>query len=249
MNATVTRTGHPDCPVCNGSGHDDAFDSACNCAKMMRRSTFADTALQANVGQTTYRDRTGEPYRPPTGRTAHTSNVRSNKYAARCATCGVWVPEGAGRIEHIAGKWATFHVTPCVKPEPQATPPAAARNTTGVDLSKLPAGMYAVPGGDTRLKVRIDKPAKGKWLGWTFVKDGAEYGEGKRYGSQRPGERYVGAIADALAAIVADPAGAAARYGELTGQCSSCNRTLEDKLSVERGVGPICWAKYWSGQS
>jgi hypothetical protein len=118
--------------------------------------------------------------------------------------------------------------------------PKVQADPNGIDLTPLPAGHYAVPGGDTRLKVRIDKPAKGKWIGWVFVKDGAEYGEQQRYGKQRPNETYEGRIQDELRAILADPQAAAYRYGQLTGRCAICNRMLEDEASVARGIGPVC---------
>ena len=85
----------------------------------------------------------------------------------------------------------------------QAAAPVAPQ-AKGLDLSSIPSGTYAVPGGDTRLKVRIDVVTKGKWAGWVFVKDGAEYGQGQRYGSQKPGATYKGQIEDALRAIAAD---------------------------------------------
>jgi hypothetical protein len=109
----------------------------------------------------------------------------------------------------------------------------------GLDLRTLPTGNFGVPGSDGRLKVRVEH-GKGKWEGWTFVKDAAEYGYGKRYGVQKPGQAYQGDIAEALTAIVADPATAAKRYGELTGRCAACNRKLEDETSVRLGIGPIC---------
>lgn len=124
-------------------------------------------------------------------------------------------------------------------PAPSAAPAADG----GVDLSSVPAGIYGVPGFDTRLKVRIDKPTKGKWAGWTFVKDGAEYGHEQRYGSVRPGDTYRGMIMDQLRAIAASPAEAAAKYGHLTGHCSICGRKLEDEESVKAGIGPVCRAK------
>ena len=123
----------------------------------------------------------------------------------------------------------------------QAAAPVA---TSGLDLSSVPSGTYAVPGGDTRLKVRIDNVTKGKWAGWTFVKDGAEYGQGQRYGSQKPGATYKGQIEDALRAIVADIAGAAKAYAALTDRCSFCNLPLEDERSVDAGYGPTCAKKH-----
>lgn len=117
----------------------------------------------------------------------------------------------------------------------------------GLDLSGVPSGLYAVPGGDTRLKVKIDnvdKPGT-KWHGWVFVKDGAAYGHGDRYGSQKPGGTYRGKIQQQLEIIASDPYAAAAAYGQLTGTCGRCGRQLEDEESVARGIGPVCATKAW----
>lgn len=113
--------------------------------------------------------------------------------------------------------------------------------STGLDLTNLPEGRYAVPGGDTRLKLRIDHGKPGtKWDGWTFVKDAAVYGEGRRYGSQRPGGRYQGDVQAALKIILADPREAMAEYGRITGTCGRCGLKLEDEDSVRIGIGPVC---------
>lgn len=39
----------------------------------------------------------------------------------------------------------------------------------------------------------------------------------------------------------------AKEYGLQTGVCVCCGRTLTDPESVERGIGPICLTKYFSG--
>lgn len=114
------------------------------------------------------------------------------------------------------------------------------RPSSGLDLSNLPSGRYAVPGGDTRLKIRVDNVEKGKWAGWVFVKDGAAYGNEKRYGAQRPGQTYQGEVEDALRTIAADPKAATVAYGRLVGRCGVCGRRLEDEASVEAGIGPVC---------
>lgn len=126
----------------------------------------------------------------------------------------------------------------------QAATPAAFDAPDAIDLRALPSGLYAVPGDDTRLKVQIDNLTEGKWAGWVFVKDGAEYGHGKRYGSQKPAQVYVGDVKDALRVIAANPAEASAAYGRLVGRCGLCGRKLEDETSVARGIGPVCAAKY-----
>jgi len=120
----------------------------------------------------------------------------------------------------------------------------AATVADGLDLTGMVPGCYAVPGGDTRLKLKIDVVTSGKWAGWVFVKDAAAYGQGKRYGSQKPGALYTGQAQDALRAILADPRAAAAAYGHLTSTCGVCGAPLEQADSVARGIGPVCAAKY-----
>jgi hypothetical protein len=117
--------------------------------------------------------------------------------------------------------------------------------TTGLDLSDLPSGYYAVPNGDTRLKVRINRPTKqSRWYGWTFVSDGAAYGQSRNYGKQAPSGKYQGEIKEQLEAIMADPYEAMTAYGKLTGTCGACGRMLEDEESVRLGIGPVCRSKW-----
>ena len=114
-----------------------------------------------------------------------------------------------------------------------------------LDLSELPAGRYAVPEGDTRLKVLINKPgSRSKWEGWTFVSDAAEYGNRTNYGKQAPGSIYVGEIQTELAKILADPFEASKAYGKLVGSCGVCGRVLEDADSIAKGIGPVCEQKW-----
>lgn len=106
----------------------------------------------------------------------------------------------------------------------------------GLDLSSLPDGRYAVPDGDTRLKIRISRRD-----GRIIVADAAHYGRGKYYGAQPkyPG-LYRGKIQEQLQEILKDPVAAIAAYGHLTGTCGICGRPLEDAESVARGIGPVC---------
>jgi len=114
-----------------------------------------------------------------------------------------------------------------------------------IDLSDLPSGYYAVPGGETRLKIRVARPTKNsRWFGYIFVSDGAEYGQRKNYGRQAPEANYSGKIRDELKAVLADPHEALTAYGKLTGTCGSCGRMLEDENSIAAGIGPIC-ARKW----
>lgn len=139
--------------------------------------------------------------------------------------------------------------------EPTAPITPADTTVTPLDLHPLFDGLttqsgddrttiwVAAPGGDTRLKLKIDRPRDGKWAGYVFVKDAAEYGTGRKYGSQRPGGFYNGDVRAELEAILADRDGALAAYGQLVGSCGACGRTLEDETSLRFGVGPRCRAK------
>jgi hypothetical protein len=115
-----------------------------------------------------------------------------------------------------------------------------------LDVSNL-KGYYAVPDGETRLKVLVSHPGKqSRWYGYTFVSDGAAYGERRTYGKQSPTGKYQGQIQDQLRAILADPRAAQIAYGKLTGVCGVCGRKLEDEASVAAGIGPICANKEYS---
>lgn len=164
--------------------------------------------------------------------------VRSNSYPGTCVTCSGHVEAKAGRIEKDStGRWATFHLDGECPEVPEAP--------KGLDLSGLVPGYYAVPGGDTRLKIAVQHGKPGtKWEGFTFVKDGAEYGAQQRYGMQRPGQAYRGQIEAELAKVLEDPKAAMQAYGKLVGRCGACGRTLEDEYSVANGIGPVCAQKW-----
>ena len=168
---------------------------------------------------------------------------KPNRYGGRCPKCDVWVEAEAGKLVKLPnGKWGAEHLTCPEVSQPEETP---SQPVKGLDLTDLPSGYYAVPGGDTRLKVRIAHGKEGtKWDGFTFVTDGAAYGQQKRYGMQRPGQAYSGDIQDALKAITADPKAASQAYGHLVGRCGRCNAVLEDETSIANGIGPICAEKF-----
>ena len=109
---------------------------------------------------------------------------------------------------------------------------------TGLDLSSMDEGRYAV--GDVLFLVQA--PKAGKWDGWVFVKNGSEYTD-EKFGSQKPGRGYYGSHEDLLSVVLDDPLAAMQHYGKLTDHCAVCGRKLEDDLSVERGIGPVCWER------
>ena len=133
-----------------------------------------------------------------------------------------------------------------------AKPVKKEKAETGLDLNPLFEGLFtgsgkqrtsiwvAVPNGDTRLKLKIDRPREGKHAGRIFVKDAAVYGQGQRYGTQNVGSTYAGGCVEELTIILADRLAAMAAYGKLVSQCGVCNVPLEDETSVRLGIGPDC---------
>lgn len=53
------------------------------------------------------------------------------------------------------------------------------------------------------------------------------------------------AQAEEITMLAADPATAAVAYGKQTSNCAVCGKFLENPESVARGIGPICWGKYF----
>lgn len=83
---------------------------------------------------------------------------------------------------------------------------------------------------------RVERPAKGKHAGKTFLKmqAGSEF---------YPVHSWPTMVAF-LDAIAADPTAAARLYADEIGRCSRCGRTLTDEDSRERGMGPDCAQKW-----
>lgn len=166
-----------------------------------------------------------------------------------------WLNKNDGRFDFATsmqealfkyGKWTEKQeaaVRRCVARDAEREAEArkkAERPVTGLDLRHVPSGYYAVPNGETRLKVKIDNVTEGKWAGYIFVRDGAVHGRGDRYGCQKPGQAYGGKIVEQLRIIAKDPRAASIAYGKLVGRCGVCGRVLENETSVEEGIGPVC---------
>jgi hypothetical protein len=71
------------------------------------------------------------------------------------------------------------------------------------------------------------------------------YGKVNAAGKFYPARDCTPEISAEVARIGADPAGESIAYGLKTGNCACCGRHLENQESVERGIGPICFAKFY----
>lgn len=128
---------------------------------------------------------------------------------------------------------------------------AAAANAKGgaVDLSRIEE-MFAAAreNGHEKpvyraegLKISL-APAHGRNAGALYVVllDGDAY-QGKVEGKQFKAVREASdETMPALLRIAENPLEAAVAFGRKTGKCACCGRKLENKISVEMGIGPIC---------
>lgn len=112
-----------------------------------------------------------------------------------------------------------------------------------IDLKGIPSGRYAASVSGKLRFLKVDNVTEGKWAGYVFAKVQAgdmDY----RLGMQPPKGMYSGKSVDYLKVIAADPKAASALYGVSTGSCGVCGRTLTDEVSLERGIGPICFKSF-----
>lgn len=157
---------------------------------------------------------------------------RPNRYPGTCRTCRAEVAVGAGRIEKLDGKWATYHL-PGGCPERPAPAPAAA---PAAPLPDVPAGRYAVDNAEGVLRFYVvDRPDEGRWAGRTFV---SVLASDERHPVKGDAARAV------LAKIAEDPRAASIRFGRELGVCGVCGRTLTDEASRAAGIGPVCAGKF-----
>lgn len=166
--------------------------------------------------------------------TATMSAPRSNRYDGPCTACGQTVPADTGSLTRDnLGRWIVAHIGTC--PEPVPVTPTVQPDP----LPFVPAGYYAYPSTDSRNDltfVCVDRPTKGRWVGYTFVK----WVIGGRPDSRVP----VGQVADVLDTIIEEGIeDCAERYGIEIGQCYACNRHLTDEVSRGMGIGPECRRK------
>lgn len=114
---------------------------------------------------------------------------------------------------------------------------------TDSTIPAIAAGRYAVRGADNTIDFyKVDKPEKGKWAGYTFVK--------QLIGSVGDwSERYLnkGQSAAILAKIGLNPEESARLFGQTAKACGNCLSPLSDPQSRAAGYGEHCASKhgYW----
>lgn len=178
-------------------------------------------------------------FRAPDGRLPSQASARQVEYivdllnkrrlsADEQARANEMLREGLTKPQ--ASKWIDRLRSLPSRSEPsQRRPPAQSRN---VPLPDVPAGRYAVEEDDVLKFFLVDKPETGQWAGWTFLKIQASDDLYKVKDFDR--KRRI------ITEIAIDPKAASLLYGKEIGRCGVCGRTLTDKTSRERGIGPVC---------
>jgi hypothetical protein len=116
---------------------------------------------------------------------------------------------------------------------------------------KFPAILVRVNDRDLRLNIAGPKSSEPGSINVCSAGAYSErdwFGRVSTDGAFEPCRKYdpttQAAIAAALNALASDPAGAAAAYGHLTGNCAFCGTALTDGRSTEVGYGPTCAKHY-----
>lgn len=146
--------------------------------------------------------------------------ARVNKYASKCGKCSGWVPEQAGRIEKLGGKWVTFHLDGQCSTTPAAVTPEADE------------GLYVHDDGTVR---RVYMTRNNRLGCKVLVVEGD-------HGSLQYEQGGVRTVRDALAAGTVHKCSQdeAAAFGRLHGFCMNCGLDLDDDRSLAAGYSPYC---------
>ena len=128
---------------------------------------------------------------------------------------------------------------------------AKARAVSGVDLTPIRTMFEtAMTNGYKRPTYRAEglvinrAPDTGNNPGALYIKDEAGEYKGKIVGTTFHPVRNASGVGEALLVIAKDPLQAALRYGQRTGNCACCGRTLTNHASIDAGIGPICAQKW-----
>ena len=193
-----------------------------------------------------------------------TPGVTKNRYGARCVNCGVWVPEGEGRLtKDRTNKWVVSHIPPC--PEVEAAPEVPDGNRARVgghwqDAPKatpvgfsVPDGRYTVIFENGHKTIRVahqdefdtfmpGKVILGYLAGPDNGRDYTSFGHVRDDGSVSIWKKHQGneTLREAVKVLLGDPKAASKAYARESKHCGVCNRELTNPESIEAGIGPVC---------
>jgi hypothetical protein len=161
------------------------------------------------------------------------TTTRTNRYAGPCVRCSQNVPAETGFLVKANGKWAAEHNGPCPEPTPEQAYQAA--------NAPVETGFYFLD-GDIFKVVRSG-------MGRLYAKILVVTEPRTPYSAGKMGFLYA---PDAIRKLTVDElltAEQAAEFGHRMGFCGCCGRELENAISVELGIGPVCIRKYYPHQA
>ena len=124
-------------------------------------------------------------------------------------------------------------------------PAARTSLPTLADLKDVPAGYFATSSrtGNNDLDFwRVDKPANGKWAGYSFAVRILGGGDGSSMRTIKLDNIQMRLALVAIRAAGFEEAGDA--FADAIRRCKKCGLVLTDELSRERRMGMSCWKKY-----
>lgn len=98
------------------------------------------------------------------------------------------------------------------------------------------------------VNVKPNRDLTALWVTSQTEKEEGDYGLKPKYLGKVTRVALDSRLSDDVKSVIMsaadDPLTAAIRYGKVSGECSCCGRTLTDPQSIDRGIGPICAAKF-----
>lgn len=139
------------------------------------------------------------------------------------------------RLEQGFAKFAGSQFITTYKDLPRKAAQVPAAPQKAAEQVDVPAGRYALRTEDGIKFYRLDRPTKGQWAGFTFLKVQAS---DDLYPIKNRTEK-----ARIIAEIGKGAQAAEQLYSVELGICRSCYRTLTDETSRALGIGPECRKK------
>lgn len=174
---------------------------------------------------------------------------KANQYPANCVRCGARIDAGEGLLAKTdQGKWAADHPADC----PPVAPAIMSSSAPTPAFTAATEGIYRDPNTGTIYKVQVAKQGSGNLYAKRLMVTqagtcgGCMFCDGEDTCPDYVGNfEYAPGVVKALRPEWKLTVEEAAEFGALYGICGCCGRDLTDEESIARGIGPICFAKYF----
>ena len=185
------------------------------------------------------------------GRTdAPNTAQRTNRYAGKCAKCGVRVGENQGLLAGTPGAWGVVHR------DGECPDPSQLQEQVQKRVVKIPDGTYTVEWADHYKTIRVETKDEfdsfmpgaqilGFLSGSNNDSDYTSFAHVTTTGEIRIWRKHQGnkILAEAVKVLAGDPKACAIAQARETGRCWRCHRTLTTPESLDRGLGAECASK------